>query len=70
MPWEAKKRGSKWIVTKEGENKALSTHDSKAEAQAAVRARYANTGPESKRGSGKKDKGRASRGRAKKNGKA
>ena len=48
MPWEAQKRGSKWVVVSKESGKVKGTHGSKAEADAQVRALYANV-PESRR---------------------
>lgn len=42
MPYEAVKRGDKWIVQKQGGGKTFGTHDSKAEADAQLAALYAN----------------------------
>lgn len=58
MPWEVKKRGSKFVVVKKGSSTVLGTHNTSNEAAGQVRALYANTGSESKQGTGSQGKGK------------
>ena len=50
MPWEAQKKGSRWVVVSKESGKVKGTHKSKAEADAQVRALYANVPESSKKG--------------------
>ena len=44
MPWKVKKGPkNKWHIVRSTDNKVVGTSNSKADAQASVRARYANT---------------------------
>ena len=42
MPYLVKKQGSKWVIVKKTTGQVVGHSDSKAKAQASVRARYAN----------------------------
>ncbi|HHT9130893.1 MAG TPA: DUF2188 domain-containing protein [Candidatus Tripitaka californicus] len=42
MPYSVEKRGKKWAVVTEGTGKTHGMHSSKAEAEAQMRALYAN----------------------------
>lgn len=46
MPYVIRKEGSRWVVYKKGTRKRLGRHDSKAQAQAQVRAIYVHSGEE------------------------
>lgn len=50
MPWKAKKnpRGKGWLIVRSDTGEVVGHSASKAQAQASVRARYANT-PEARR---------------------
>ena len=48
MPYQIKKQGSQYVVTKKSGGRVLGTHSSKARAQAQVRAIYANEGEKKK----------------------
>lgn len=43
MPYEVVRSGDKWVVRKKGGGRVFGTHESKAKAQAQMRALYANT---------------------------
>ncbi len=43
MPWAVKKQGNRWAIVKKTTGKVVGHSDSKAKAQASVRARYAHT---------------------------
>lgn len=49
MPWEIKKRGSKWVVVKKGTTKVYGTHDTRREAVAQLRALYASEAEKGRR---------------------
>lgn len=48
MPWEARKRGSKWVVVQLDTGKVVGTHDGREAAVAQIKALYANAPPEEK----------------------
>lgn len=52
MPWEVRKQGRRWCVYVEGETEAVACHDTEAEAQAQVRALYANMPEREKKSAG------------------
>jgi hypothetical protein len=41
MPWKAVKKGDKWQIVRSDTGKVVGTSDSKAKAEASIRARYA-----------------------------
>ncbi len=41
MPYTVKKVGNKWVIIRKTDNKVVGHSDSKAKAEASVRARYA-----------------------------
>lgn len=49
MPWEIKKRGSKWVVVKKGTTKVYGAHDTRQEAVAQLRALYASEAEKGRR---------------------
>ena len=49
MPWEIKKRGSKWVVVKKGTTRVYGTHDTRQEAVAQLRALYASEAEKGRR---------------------
>lgn len=49
MPWEIKKRGSKWVVVKKGTNKVYGTHDTRQEAVDQLQALYASEAKKGRR---------------------
>jgi len=42
MPWEIKRRDGKYVVVKKGSDKVVGRHSTKGEAEAQLRALYAN----------------------------
>lgn len=42
MPWTIRKQGSKWAVVRKDTGKVVKAHDTQSQAQAHMRALYAN----------------------------
>lgn len=45
MPWKIVKKKNKYQIIRKTDNKVVGTSSSKADAEASIRARYANTDP-------------------------
>lgn len=58
MPWDVRKRGSKYVVVKEGSGKVVGTHDTRSKAERQLSALYANYDKDQDRG---RDRGRRKR---------